>query len=194
MIIKVPVCGPQAHVCPLYGAGGQYLDGCNSLQCADKHRRGAESIRVRCRHDAHGRECPDLHVCAFEHWLPPNTGRFQWILGGTNVTAACFKGVGVWDGVGRSWAYQHGLFRGGVVYGGDDDNWYISGLVGGVQWMRKHAAGDRRRGSNTPGSASSGAATTAPGTAKAGEHTGRNCRGKKTRERLCRRIASSRSV
>mmetsp|Transcript_42532 Transcript_42532/g.62504 ORF Transcript_42532/g.62504 Transcript_42532/m.62504 type:complete len:228 (-) Transcript_42532:57-740(-) len=156
------------------------------------HSGGRKSIRVRCQHDAQGRECPDLHACAFEHWLPPNTRRFQWILGGTNETAACFKGVGVWFGVGRSWAYQHGLFRGGVVCGGGDDDWYISGPIGGVEWRRKHAAGDRRRGSNTRGSASSRAVITTPGTAKAGEHTGRKRRGKKARERLRRRIASSR--
>ena len=116
MIIEVPVCGPQAHLRSLYGGGGQCLGGCNSLQCADMHSRGKMSIRVRCRHDAQGRVCPELHVCTLEHWLPLNTDRFEWILGESSRSMACFeRRVGVWEGnKGRGWAYQHGLFRGGV--------------------------------------------------------------------------------
>ena len=117
MIIEVPVCGPQAHLRPLYGAGGQCLGGCNGLHCADMHSnsRGKMSIRVRCRHDAQGRECPELHICALEHWLPLNTDRFEWIMGKPSCSMACFsERVGVWGGCkGRGWAYQHGLFRGG---------------------------------------------------------------------------------
>ena len=57
---------------------------------------------------------------------------------------ACFERVGVWEGSkGRGWAYRHGLFRGGVVCSGDSDDWFIPGLVGGVDWQMKHAAGTK---------------------------------------------------
>ena len=107
MIIEVPVCGPQAHLRPLYGAGGRCLTGCNN-HCTDMriHRGGKKSIRVRCRHDAQGRECLELHVCELEHWLPINTDRFEWIMGESNRSWACNEGVRNWEGgIGRGGEY-----------------------------------------------------------------------------------------
>ena len=99
--------------------------------------------------------------------------------------------------MGRGWGYQHGLFRGGVVCSGDSDDWYIAGPVGGVNWLRKHASGTRRRAPISPsGSAvsrastgSSGVAAATPGEANAGKRTGRKRLGKKRREQLRRRLA-----
>ena len=133
MIIEVLVCGPQAHLCPLNGAGGQCLGGCNSLHCADTRR----TVRVRCRHDAHGRECPALQFCALEHWIPTNTSRLRWIQGESYGAMACCKEVGVGRGMGMNWADQHGLALVGAICGGDDSDWWILGPVNGFEWRRK---------------------------------------------------------
>jgi len=199
MIIEVPVSGPQAHLRPLYGAGGRCLTGCNN-HCTDMriHSGGKKSIRVRCRHDAQGRECLELHVCELEHWLPINTDRFEWIMGESNHSGACYEEVRNWGGAfGRGLGYQHGLFRGGVVCSGDSDDWYIAGPVGGTDWMRKHATGTRGRGPISPsGSNSSGASTrspraaaSTPGKENEGKRTGRKRLGKKRRDQLRRRLA-----
>jgi len=199
MIIEVPVSGPQAHLRPLYGAGGRCLTGCNN-HCTDMriHSGGKKSIRVRCRHDAQGRECLELHVCELEHWLPVNTDRFEWIMGESNHSGACYEEVRNWGGAfGRGLGYQHGLFRGGVVCSGDSDDWYIAGPVGGTDWMRKHATGTRGRGPISPsGSNSSGASTrspraaaSTPGKENEGKRTGRKRLGKKRRDQLRRRLA-----
>jgi len=199
MIIEVPVCGPQAHLRPLYGAGGRCLTGCSN-HCTDMriHSGGKKAIRVRCRHDAQGRECLELHVCELEHWLPINTDRFEWIMGESNHSGACYEEVRNWGGAfGRGLGYQHGLFRGGVVCSGDSDDWYIAGPVGGTDWMRKHATGTRGRGPISPsGSNSSGASTrspraaaSTPGKENEGKRTGRKRLGKKRRDQLRRRLA-----
>lgn len=139
-----------------------------------RHAQGGDGVgQGEGRHDAQGRECPGLQV------LPVNTRRFRWVLlGEASETTACFKGVGVW-GVGRGWAYQRGLFLGGVVCGGDDSAWWIPEPVGGPEWKRKHNAVDRRREANNPGFSSFGAVTTTPESVNAGESAGRNRRGRK---------------
>ena len=188
MIIEVPVCGPQAHLCPLHGAGGQCLGGCNSLHCAETRR--TESVRVRCWHDAQGRECPALQSCALEHWIHPNTCRLRWIQGESHVARACFSRVGVGAGLGINWA-NHGLVLVGAVCGGGDSDWYIPGPVYGIEWRRRHNVADRRaKKANNPDFPGLEAVTTAtPRTDHAGKGAGPKRPGKKARERLRRREA-----
>ena len=203
MNIEVPVCGPQAHLCPLCGAGAQCLADFDNLLCAQTRSCWGNSQR---------RGCPALLACALEHMRQPNAcclGRIQG--------RACLSRVGVGSGFqGVSWANQE-LVLVGAVCEGDSWEWYIPGVVhgfewrrqhntvdrrtGGDNWLRKHAAGTRRRAPISPsGSAvsrastgSSGVAAATPGEANAGKRTGWKRLGKKRREQLRRRLARAKA-
>ena len=87
MNIEVPACGPQAHLCPLYGAGGQCLVDYNSLLLCAQTRR--------CWDDAQRRECPASLACALEHLCHPSACCLGRIQGGSLMAKACLSRVGV---------------------------------------------------------------------------------------------------
>jgi len=128
MNIEVPVCGPQAHLCPLYGAGVQCLTGYSDLLCAQTRR---------CWGNSQGRGCPALLSCALEHIRQPSACCF----GGSEphkAWACPTSRVGVGRaGWGISWS--SGLVLIGAVCGESDSRWYTSGPVRG-----KHFAAERR--------------------------------------------------
>ena len=78
-IIMVPVNGPQSigvRFCPTHENRRCHFDPFG-LGCAYMHRV-LESARVRCQHDALGREFPVLQVYTFHHWETVNTLRLPW--------------------------------------------------------------------------------------------------------------------
>ena len=154
MNIEVPVCGPQAHLCPLYGAGVQCLADYSSLLCAQTRSCWGNSQR---------RGCPALLSCALEHIRQPSACCFGGIQGGSHIARVCSR-VGVRAGWGISWG--SGLVLVGAVCGENDSRWYTSGPVRG-----RHFAAERRaRGVYNQGFSGLVAGTTAiPGPALTGK-------------------------
>ena len=175
MNIEVPVCGPQAHLCPLYGAGVQCLADYDSLLCAQTRRCWGNSQR---------RGCPALLSCELEHMRQPNACCF----GGSepHMAWACSRSrVGVGRaGWGISW--NRGLVLVGAVCGEGDSRWYTSGPVRG----KHYAAGRRARRVHNQDFSGLGAVTTAtPGPVLTGKGAKSKRPGKQTRERLRRQEA-----
>ena len=117
MIIDVPVYGPMAgglHHHLDYGARERCLGGWQCLQSANMHWGGVGLTRVRCQHDVQGRECPSLHVCAYEHWQPVNYMQLRFVIGidSSVATVCCREEVGV---RGRGLGPGQGQFSGHVL-------------------------------------------------------------------------------
>ena len=183
MIIEVPVCGPQAHLCPLYGAGVQCLAGYSDLLCAQTRSCWGNSQR---------RGCPALLSCALEHMRQLSACCFGGIQGESHMARVCSR-VGVRAGWGISWG--SGLVLVGAVCGGDEDSkWYTSGPVHGFEWRRKHYAADRRaKQANKQDFQGLVAVTTAtPGPVLTGKGARSKRLGKQARERLRRQKAKKR--
>eukprot|EP00639_Heterosigma_akashiwo_P020428 CAMPEP_0206413826 /NCGR_PEP_ID=MMETSP0294-20121207/34939_1 /ASSEMBLY_ACC=CAM_ASM_000327 /TAXON_ID=39354 /ORGANISM="Heterosigma akashiwo, Strain CCMP2393" /LENGTH=261 /DNA_ID=CAMNT_0053875477 /DNA_START=63 /DNA_END=844 /DNA_ORIENTATION=- len=87
MNIEVPVCGPQAHLCPLYGAGVQCLTGYGDLLCAQTRR---------CWGNSQGRGCPALLSCALEHIRQPSACCFGGSCGLVLIGAVCGESDSRW--------------------------------------------------------------------------------------------------
>ena len=99
MLIEGQVYGPMArglHHYPHYGAGERCLGGQCQRGAHMHHHGGVGMIRVRCQHDAQGRECLSLHMCTYEHWLPVNYTQLSYMIGVDSCTATvCREEVGV---------------------------------------------------------------------------------------------------
>jgi len=180
MNIEVPVCGPQAHLCPLYGAGVQCLTGYSDLLCAQTRR---------CWGNSQGRGCPALLSCALEHIRQPSACCF----GGSEphkAWACPTSRVGVGRaGWGISWS--SGLVLIGAVCGESDSRWYTSGPVRG-----KHFAAERRarrvHGQDLSGLVANETAIPGPVLTGGGARAKKRL-GKQARERLRRRKAKERA-
>ena len=174
MIIEDPVYGPMAgglHRYPHCGARERCLGGWQCLQSANMHR-GVGLTRVRCQHDAQGRECPSLHVCAYEHWQPCNTMHLRFVIGIdlSAATACCREEVGV---RGRGMEHGQGQFSGYFVCNSSHPAWDMPGPMtqAGYRFMSKGR--NRRNVRQGWGSlAQSGGAATTPGYIRPGDHNG----------------------
>ena len=100
-ILTVPVNGPQSigvHFCPTHEAR-KCRFGPFGLGCEYMHRV-LESARVRCQHDAQGRECPRLQVCTLNHLHPVNTQQLAWVYTIVEDRSSAWIGPGVEIGEG----------------------------------------------------------------------------------------------
>ena len=190
MNTEVPVNGLQAaggvHSCPQQGAGARGLVAAQCSQCAYMHRM-LGSVRVRCRHDVQGRECPKLLLdCPFEHWASINTTQLPWVYGDEmRAPMACTREVEVGRGRG-SWAVRHGRFSGGFVCGSGDDAWLVPGPVNGIEWRRRYAAIRTGEPADLAGFPELGGVTTTPRTIRAGARNGSKSKSQKARRKLRR--------
>ena len=156
------------------------------------HHGGVGLIRVRCQHDAQGRECLSLHACPYEHWLAVNCTQLSYMIGVDSNSATVYREeVGV-VGV-RGWGMRPGQrqLSGFFVCNSSHPAWGIPGPMTQAGYRSMHKGTNRRIAKQGWGTlAQSGGASVTPEVSRTGDFNGHRSGGGSSQPGLLRREAT----